>query len=99
MLLKIVPFLAWFHLQAQPGARALPATGMQGFIPEARARRQFRLHGTALACLLASPWLPELAVPGGLLLTASALHLAACLTDAARRFRALGGSFGAGRFA
>jgi hypothetical protein len=74
MLCKIVPFLAWFHLQARLGYRP-GQPSMRDYLPEARARGQFRLHLAALACLLAAPFLPWLAVPGGLLLAASAAWL------------------------
>jgi len=41
MLCKIVPFLAWFHLQARLGyGPGQPS--MRDYLPEARARGQFR---------------------------------------------------------
>ena len=62
-------------------------------MPDAAARGQFRLHLAALACLLPAPFLPSLAIPGGLLLAASAAWLGWNLVRAARLFRARGGRF------
>ena len=91
MLYKIVPFLAWFHLQAQLGIMASGLPSMKDYLPDAAARGQFRLHAAALACLLAAPWLPVLAIPGGLLLAASSAWLGWNLVSAVRLFRAHGG--------
>ncbi|MDO9227796.1 MAG: hypothetical protein Q8M09_03615 [Pseudomonadota bacterium] len=74
MLYKILPFLAWFHLQARRGFK-LGQPSMRDYLPEARARGHFRLHLVALACLLAAPFLNWLALPAGLLLAASAVWL------------------------
>ncbi len=92
MLFKIVPFLAWFHLHAQVNIRRTPLGNMKDFLPDHRTRRQFWLHVTALGLLLPAPWLPWLAVPGGLLLTAAALMLEWNLWQAWRLFRAQGGN-------
>ena len=91
MLFKIVPFLAWFHLQAQKGIMAAGLPSMKDYLPDAAARGQFRLHLAALACLLPAPFFPILAIPGGILLAASALWLGWNLARAARLFRAHGG--------
>lgn len=93
MLCKIVPFLAWFHLQGQRGLFAVSLPGMKDFLPDAAARAQFRLHLAALVCLLLTPFLPLLAVPGGLLLAAAALWLGWILARTAYRFRTQGGRF------
>ncbi len=93
MLYKIVPFLAWFHLQAQQGVLAAGLPSMKDYLPDAAATGQFRLHAAALACLLAAPFLPALAAPGGWLLAASAAWLAWNLGRAARLFHARGGRF------
>jgi hypothetical protein len=87
MLYKIVPFLAWFHLQAQKGLTARGLPSMRDYLPERRARGQFRLHLAALACLLAAPFLPAFAVPGGLLLAASAAWLGWNLSRVIRLYR------------
>jgi hypothetical protein len=91
MLYKIVPFMAWFHLQAQKGILAAGLPSMKDYLPEGRARGQFRTHLAALACLLAAPFAPALAVPGGLLLAASSAWLGWNLVSAVRLFRAHGG--------
>jgi hypothetical protein len=91
MLLKIAPFLAWFHLQAQVGLRRTTLVGMKDFFPDNVARRQFMAHLCALALFLPSPWLPALAIPGGLCLALSALIMEAQLIAALTLFRNQGG--------
>lgn len=92
MLLKVVPFLAWFHLQAQVGMRRTGLANMKDFFSDRVARRYFHLHLAALALLLPSPWLAWLAIPGGLFLAASALVLEFQLLRAYRLFRTQGGN-------
>ena len=53
MLYKIVPFLAWFHLQAQLLGRAKVPT-MKQLLPDAAIRRQFWVYLAALLLLLAA---------------------------------------------
>lgn len=93
MLYKILPFLAWFHLQAQQGFKAGGKPSMRDYLPDARARGQFRLHGAALACLAAAPLAPPLAVPGGVLLAASGAWLGWNLWRGVALYRASGGRF------
>ncbi|TCS73828.1 hypothetical protein EDC61_10150 [Sulfuritortus calidifontis] len=72
MLYKIVPFLAWFHLQAQTQARAGTIPNMKDFMPEALAMRHLRLHVIGVLLLLPAPFLPApLSAPGLVLLAAS----------------------------
>jgi hypothetical protein len=91
MLLKIVPFLSWFHLQhMQVAARRfdyrLPT--MQGFIPERAARVHLGAHLTALALLVGGvTWLPGMVRAGGLALAVSSALLAELLATAATRYR------------
>ena len=92
MLMKIVPFLAWFHLQAQVGMRQTRLSNMKDFFPDRIAKYQVHLHLAALALLLPSPWLPMLAIPGGLLLASSALLLETQLIRAYLLFRSQLGS-------
>ncbi|MEW5770194.1 MAG: hypothetical protein AB1831_07490 [Pseudomonadota bacterium] len=102
MLYKIVPFLAWFHLQAQR-PKGGPIPNMKQLLPEAAARRHFRLHLAALPPLLAAPLLaalpataflaPWLARLGALALAASAWVLWRNLAGVGRMFRAHGGRF------
>lgn len=76
MLYKIVPFLGWFHLQAQTKAGAGKIPNMKQFISEQAAGRHFRLHLAAVLLLLPVPWLPPLlALPGLVLLAASGVLL------------------------
>ncbi len=93
MLYKIVPFLAWFHLKAQKGIMSSGLPSMKNYLPDTPATGQFRIHAAALACLLFAPFLPVFAIPGGLLLAASAAWLGWNLLKAARIFRAHGGQF------
>lgn len=93
MLYKIVPFLAWFHLQAQLQARAGSIPTMKEMIAERWMRMQFRLH--LAACMLlafATAW-PALARPAGAMLGISALLLWLNLLSAARCFSRHGGRF------
>lgn len=83
MLYKIVPFMIWLHLRS----RVRRAPQMPRIIPEATQARHFRIHGAMLAVLLGAPWLPVLAVPGGLLLAASNLWLLGALAGALRCYR------------
>lgn len=59
MLLKIMPFLCWFHLQHRQLALRrldLRIPHMHAFIPERSARVQFGLHLAALGLLVAGAW-------------------------------------------
>lgn len=90
MLFKIVPFLAWFHLQHRQlagGRFDVRVPHMRSFLPERWARVQLATHAAALAALLAAlAWRP-LAVPAGVLLAASALLLEGLLVVAVLRYR------------
>ncbi len=92
MLYKIVPFLAWFHLQAQTGARAGTIPNMKDFVPDAAARLQYRAHLAGLLLLLPAPFLPAWsAIPGLLCLAISAQRLWLNLLRARRMFVGRGG--------
>jgi hypothetical protein len=89
MLYKIVPFLAWLHLQ-RTGAPVASLPNMRAFVPEGAARGQLRLHLAALAALLlavAWPTLPFVVPVAGLLLAASYAWLGLNLARAAARYR------------
>ena len=58
MLYKIVPFLAWFHLQAQLLGRG-KTPNMKRLLPEARIRQQFWAYLTAFLLLLATVFYPS----------------------------------------
>lgn len=91
MLYKIVPFLAWFHLQAQLQARAGSIPTMKDMIPERWMRMQFRVYLAACMLLVVTLWWPQLATVAGLALALSALLLWINLLSAARRFTRHGG--------
>src|SRR3569623_266453 len=93
MLYKIVPFLAWFHLQAQLQARAGSIPTMKDMIAEGRSRWQFRFHLVACGLLTAGLFWPLLARTGGLMLALSALLLQINLLSAVRRLYRHGGRF------
>jgi hypothetical protein len=87
MLYKIVPFLAWLHLQnqAEPGK---PAPNMNKLLPEAAMQRQMRAHAVALAMLLAAAIRPDwLARPAGAALALASGWLFYNLLGAALRYR------------
>jgi hypothetical protein len=84
-----MPFLNWLHLQRQGGI-SMPPPNMKQMIPERAMRGQMRLHFAALVLLLAAVLWPALALPAGLVFSASCLWLEWNLVGAARlyaRFR------------
>ena len=83
MVYKIVPFVIWLNLKN----RVQRAPQMPKIIPEGTQARHVYVHLAALLLLLPAPWLPVLAVPGGLLLAASNLWLLKALTGAVRCYR------------
>lgn len=90
MLLKIVPFLCWFHLQTRQVAAGrfdVRVPHMHLLMPERLARWHPPLHGAALTLLAGGVLEPALARLGGLLLGGSALWLFALLSGAAWRYR------------
>jgi len=90
MLLKIVPFLCWFHLQSRQvalGRFEVRVPHMHLLIPDRLARWHPFLHGLSLALLVAAVRAPVLARWGGLLLACSALWLFALIAGAAWRYR------------
>ena len=91
MLYKIVPFLAWFHLQSQLQARAGSIPTMKDMIAERWMRGQFRLHLIACALLAGAPFWPQLGTAAGGVLAVSALVLWGNLWSAVRRFAGHGG--------
>ena len=89
MMYKITPFLNWLHLQ-RLGAPISAVPNMKKMIPGDSMTAQFRLHVLAVLLLLATVWLPSLAVVAGLVFSASCAWLAWNLTlamNSYRRFR------------
>jgi hypothetical protein len=72
MLYKIVPFLVWFHAQANQAHARRRLPGVNKMIPAKRANAQFALHLLALVLLLAACYRPALVRP------AAAAALLAC---------------------
>jgi hypothetical protein len=93
MLYKIVPFLAWFHLQAQLQARAGSIPTMRDMIAGRWSRVQFGLHLSATVLLVVATIWPQLAWVAGSVLALSALLLGWNLLSAMRRFVQHGGRF------
>ena len=93
MLYKIVPFLAWFHLQAQLQARVGSIPTMKEMLAERWTRWQFRLHLAACALLVGATLWQQLAIAAGGVLALSALLLWFNLLSVARRFSRHGGRF------
>jgi len=86
MLYKIVPFLVWYHLQAQLSGACGRAPNVKAILPDATARRQFRLHLAVLAAWIAAVAWPPLLPAAGILLAASALSLWWNLLGATRMY-------------
>lgn len=93
MLYKIVPFMAWFHLQSQLQAKAGSIPTMRDMIAERWTRWQFRLHLAACALLAVATRWPQLAMAAGILLALSAVLLGFNLLSGVRRFARYGGRF------
>lgn len=91
MLYKIVPFLAWFHLQAQLQARVGSIPTMKEMIAARWTRWQFHLHLAACTLLVGATLWQQLALAAGGVLALSALLLWLNLLAAARRFSRHGG--------
>ena len=87
MLYKIVPFLAWFHLQAQLFGRA-KVPNMKQLLPDAAIQRQWWTYGAALLLLLAAALYPPVfSIPAALALGASGAWLGFNLTRVGLTYR------------
>jgi len=87
MAYKIVPFLAWFHLQAQLFRRA-KVPNMKQLLPEARVRRQFWAYlATLLLLLAAAVYPPVFTYPAALALGMTAAWLGVNLWSVWRIYR------------
>lgn len=87
MLYKIMPFLAWFHLQSTRG-RERRAPNMKTILPDARQRLQFRSHVLALALLCAAAlWPGTFVYPAALALAAAAALLEINMLVVVRAYR------------
>jgi hypothetical protein len=88
MLYRIIPFLAWFHLQALTGTgRRVPH--VRQYLGAADQWRQFWLHLAALVLLLAAAAAPGVfAYPAALALAASSAQLLVNVVKMALAYRA-----------
>jgi hypothetical protein len=94
MLYRIVPFVNWLDLQRVGGMhRAAP--NVREMISHAAMVGQLRLHGAALATLLAAVILPGLTPAAGVLFASSCAWLGWNLIGAARRYRTFKGRIAA----
>ncbi|TAK82508.1 MAG: hypothetical protein EPO20_20775 [Betaproteobacteria bacterium] len=85
MLYKIVPFLAWLHLQARLGAQA---PNVRQYLDERKQRRQLWLHLLAVALLAAAVTAPQFfAYPAAILFAASAVQLGSNLLSITLEYR------------
>jgi hypothetical protein len=90
MLLKIVPFLCWFHLQSRQVAAGrfdVRLPHMHRLLPERLALVHPPLHGLALILLSAGVWQPDLARLGGIALSVAALWLFLLIAMSSTRYR------------
>ena len=90
MLFKILPFLAWFHLQhrqLQSGRFDLRIPHMGSLLAVGWARLQFGLHLLALLLVMAAVFVPVLARPAGLVLVLAGLVLEGLLVSVVLRYR------------
>lgn len=90
MLFKIMPFLAWFHLQHRQlasGRFDLRIPHMGNLLAARWSRVQLGLHLTSLILVLAASLVPALARPAGMALALSAAVLWVLLVGVARTYR------------
>lgn len=95
MLLKIVPFLCWFHLQGRQlasGRFDVRLPHMHRLVPERLALVHPPLHGLALVLLTAGAWSPALGRLGGLALATAASWLFLLMALAGWRYGAADGA-------
>jgi hypothetical protein len=90
MLYKIMPFLAWLHVQnhgARLGRRRLPHMG--SYLSGAAAWLHFGVHAAAIAALLLATWKHSLLPFAGFLMLSSFAVLAFNQLRIVRRYRAV----------
>lgn len=87
MLYKIVPFLAWLHLQ-NLGQYKIPAPAMNKILAETAMQRQMLSHVLAVTVMLGAIFLPEwLARPAGFFVMLANAYLMWNLVSATQRYR------------
>lgn len=87
MLYKIVPFLAWLHLQNH-GQAKVPAPNMNKILSDVEMQRQAKSYALAFGLLLAAVFFPDwLSRPAGLAFAVANGWLGFNLIAAVRRYR------------
>lgn len=86
MLYKIVPFLAWMHLQ-NAGMAKVPAPPMNKLLPDKLTQQQFMVHALACGLLLLALFWPVAGRLAGLAFAVSQAWLAWNLVLVLRRYR------------
>jgi hypothetical protein len=86
MLYKIVPFLAWFHLQ-NIGRGKTTVPPMNRLLADDEMQRQFHVHALAVGLLLVAVFLPAFVLTAGAVLALSGAWLGVNLTRAVLAFR------------
>ena len=87
MLYKIVPFLAWLHLQ-NLGESKVPAPAMNKILAEAAMQKQMACHGLAVVLVMGAVFAPEwLARPAGFAFVVANVFLIWNLAGAVHRYR------------
>lgn len=90
MLVKIVPFLSWFHLQHRQlasGRLEVRVPHMLKFLPDKWARLQLAVHLLALAGLVWAWFTPEFSIVAAMALGLSAIGLGGLILASVLRFR------------
>lgn len=85
MLYKILPFIAWLHLQ-RLGAPLTAVPNMKQIIPEPAMTGQLRLHALATLLVVMVPWVPGLAPAAGLATAGAFAWLGLNLARGTRRY-------------
>ncbi|MES9858548.1 MAG: hypothetical protein ABW166_18375 [Sedimenticola sp.] len=92
MLYKIVPFLAWFHLQNRQIAlmcMTVSVPNMKELIPDHMGKRQYTAHLGALLLMVGAVFQPEwMTRPAAVLFLVSNILLVVNLVNAISRYRA-----------
>lgn len=90
MLFKILPFLAWFHLQHRQlttGRFDQRIPHMGALLPQGWARTQFAVHLLALILLIGAVWAPVLTPVAGLVLALAGLIRLVLLAGVIQTYR------------
>ena len=98
MSLKIVPFLAWFHLQNRQltsGRLDVRVPHMLTFLPERPARAQLACHLLALSTVVAASFIPGISELAGVTLALSSAALGGLILTGVLRYSRIAAVLGA----